>query len=112
MIMQASLENLLNNPFVNHFVDCIENLPNRIQLLLSELKSVDVQVRGRLTHFLFLPLYLVFRVIKRFTIAKASKKLNFKSQIRQSTEINKVFALFLSFKPFLFEKCLQFRFPD
>lgn len=44
MIMQASLENLLNNPFVNHFVDCIENLPNNLQYLISELRDIDSQV--------------------------------------------------------------------
>ena len=48
MIMQASLENLLNNPFVNHFVDCIENLPNNLQFLLSELRDIDSQVNGKL----------------------------------------------------------------
>ena len=49
MIMQASLENLLNNPFVNHFVDCIENLPNNLQFLLSELRTIDSQVNGKLS---------------------------------------------------------------
>ena len=34
------------NPFLGDYVDCIENLPNRIQLLLSELRNVDIQVRG------------------------------------------------------------------
>ena len=48
MIMQASLENLLNNPFVNHFVDCIENLPNNLQFVLSELRNIDSQVNGNL----------------------------------------------------------------
>ena len=34
------------NPFLGDYIDCIENLPNRIQLLLSELRNVDIQVRG------------------------------------------------------------------
>ena len=34
------------NPYLNDYIDCIENLPNRIQLLLTELRSVDVQVKG------------------------------------------------------------------
>jgi hypothetical protein len=34
------------SPFLNDFIDCIENLPNKLQLLLSELRSVDVQVKG------------------------------------------------------------------
>lgn len=48
MIMQqASLENLLNNPFVNHFVDCIENLPNDLQFIISEYRNIDSQVTGK-----------------------------------------------------------------
>lgn len=37
---------LTMNPFLNDFIDCIENLPNRLQLLLSELRSVDVLSNG------------------------------------------------------------------
>ncbi len=46
--MQALLENILSNPFINHFVDCIENLPNNLQYLLSELRNIDLQVNGKL----------------------------------------------------------------
>lgn len=35
---------IIVNPLLNEFVDCIENLPNRLQLLLSELRNVDAQV--------------------------------------------------------------------
>ena len=38
---------LTMNPFLNDFIDCIENLPNRLQLLLSELRSVDVLSNGK-----------------------------------------------------------------
>ena len=36
------------NPFINDFVDCIENLPNRLQLVLTELRNIDAQVNGTL----------------------------------------------------------------
>ena len=42
------------NPFLNDFVDCIENLPNRLQILLTELRSLDVQVKGKLVSGFFL----------------------------------------------------------
>lgn len=32
------------NPLLSEFIDCIENLPGRLQLLLSELRNVDAQV--------------------------------------------------------------------
>ena len=35
------------NPFFDDFVDCIENLPSRLQLLLTELRNVDVLVKAR-----------------------------------------------------------------
>lgn len=35
------------NPFLNDFLDCIENLPNRLQIIISELRRVDVQVNGK-----------------------------------------------------------------
>lgn len=35
------------NPLLNEFVDCIENLPSRLQLLLSELRNIDAQVNIR-----------------------------------------------------------------
>ncbi|CAF0702821.1 unnamed protein product [Brachionus calyciflorus] len=35
------------NPFFEDFVDCIENLPSRLQLLLTELRNVDVLVKAR-----------------------------------------------------------------
>jgi hypothetical protein len=44
----AALESILSNPFVNHFVDCIENLPNSLQCVLSELRNVDVKVKGEI----------------------------------------------------------------
>lgn len=34
------------NPFLNDFFDCIENLPGKLQILISELRSVDAQVNG------------------------------------------------------------------
>jgi hypothetical protein len=34
------------NLFLSEFFDCIENLPNRLQLLLTELRNVDAQVKG------------------------------------------------------------------
>ena len=34
------------NPYLSDYVDCIENLPNKLQLVLSELRSVDAQVKG------------------------------------------------------------------
>ncbi len=34
------------NPFLNDFFDCIENLPSKLQILISELRSVDAQVNG------------------------------------------------------------------
>jgi hypothetical protein len=43
----AALESVLSNPFVNRFVDCIENLPNNLQCLLSELRNVDLKVNGK-----------------------------------------------------------------
>ena len=43
----ASVDTLIHvNPYLNDYIDCIENLPNKIQLLLTELRSVDVQVKG------------------------------------------------------------------
>ena len=38
------------NPFINDLVDCIENLPNRLQLILTEIRDIDVQVSGWLLH--------------------------------------------------------------
>lgn len=35
------------NPFFDDFVDCIENLPSRLQLLLTELRNVDLLVKER-----------------------------------------------------------------
>ncbi len=32
------------NPLLSEFIDCIENLPGRLQLLLSELRNVDAEV--------------------------------------------------------------------
>lgn len=34
------------NPFLNDFFDCIENLPSKLQILISELRSVDAQVNA------------------------------------------------------------------
>jgi hypothetical protein len=33
------------NPYLNDFIDCIQNLPNKLQLLLSELRNIDCQVK-------------------------------------------------------------------
>ena len=42
------LENMIVvNPLLNEFVDCIENLPSRLQLLVSELRNVDAQVNRK-----------------------------------------------------------------
>lgn len=38
---------IANNPFLNDFFDCIENLPSKLQILLSELRNVDSQVNGK-----------------------------------------------------------------
>ena len=38
---------IANNPFLNDFFDCIENLPSKLQILLSELRNVDSQVDGK-----------------------------------------------------------------
>jgi hypothetical protein len=50
------------NPFLNDFVDCIENLPNRLQILLTELRSLDVQVKGKLVSAFLLNLrhFIIF----------------------------------------------------
>lgn len=42
-----SSDRIKTNPFFDDFVDCIENLPNRIQLLISELRNIDVLVKAR-----------------------------------------------------------------
>ncbi|RNA40342.1 Inhibitor of growth 1 [Brachionus plicatilis] len=42
-----SSEKIKKNPFFDDFVDCIENLPSRLQLLLSEVRNVDVLVKAR-----------------------------------------------------------------
>lgn len=38
---------LHTNPYLSDYIDCIENLPNKLQILLSQLRSVDVQVKTR-----------------------------------------------------------------
>lgn len=38
------LESVLANPFVQHYADCVENLPNSLQALLTELRNVDAKV--------------------------------------------------------------------
>lgn len=32
------------NPLLNEFVDCIDTLPSRLQLLLTEIRNIDAQV--------------------------------------------------------------------
>ena len=38
---------IIINPLLNEFIDCIANLPNKLQLLFSELRSVDAQVNRK-----------------------------------------------------------------
>lgn len=47
------------NMFLNEFFDCIENLPNKLQLLLTELRNVDALVKG----FILFLLLLLFRLL-------------------------------------------------
>jgi hypothetical protein len=49
---------IIVNPLLNEFVDCIENLPSRLQLLLSELRNIDAQVNSKWTTFGSLVIYL------------------------------------------------------
>jgi hypothetical protein len=41
------------NPYLNDFIDCIQNLPNKLQLLLSELRNIDCQVKCKLFALFF-----------------------------------------------------------
>ena len=43
----SSSDKIKKNPFFDDFVDCIENLPSRLQLLLTELRNIDVLVKAR-----------------------------------------------------------------
>ncbi len=44
----SSTNRILLNPLLSEFIDCIENLPGRLQLLLSELRNVDAEVYRKL----------------------------------------------------------------
>ncbi len=52
---------VLINPWINEFIDCIENLPSRLQLLLSELRNIDAQVNCINTIFIYL---FIWKIIK------------------------------------------------
>ena len=44
--LESTNKRITVNPFLNDFFDCIENLPSKLQILFSELRSVDAQVNG------------------------------------------------------------------
>jgi hypothetical protein len=49
---------LSTNPFIDNFIDCIENIPNKLQLLFTELRAVDAQVNCKLNYFIFFKFFL------------------------------------------------------
>ncbi len=36
------------SPFLTDFIDCIENLPNRLQLILSEIRNIDILIKSKI----------------------------------------------------------------
>lgn len=38
---------IVTNSFFNEFADCMQNLPNRLQVLFTELSTVDEQVKSK-----------------------------------------------------------------
>ena len=45
-LQSNTTKRITSNPFLNDFFDCIANLPSKLQILISELRSVDAQVNG------------------------------------------------------------------
>lgn len=45
-LQSNTTKRITSNPFLNDFFDCIANLPSKLQILISELRSVDAQVNA------------------------------------------------------------------
>lgn len=48
------------NPFLDDFIDCIQNLPNKLQILLTELRNVDNSVKG--FKYVYLKFYFLIKL--------------------------------------------------
>lgn len=68
---------IVTNSFFNEFSDCMHNLPNRLQVLFTELSTIDAQVKSKKKNPINLPhplisLYLImiriFRAASNTTI--------------------------------------------
>lgn len=47
MLPQVSTEALYSATFVENYLDCVENLPDDLQRLLSRMRELDVTYRGK-----------------------------------------------------------------
>lgn len=48
MLTQVSVEALYSATYVENYLDCVENLPDDLQRLLSRMRELDVTYRGNL----------------------------------------------------------------
>lgn len=46
MLTQLSVEALYSATYVENYLDCVENLPDDLQRLLSRMRELDVTYRG------------------------------------------------------------------
>lgn len=51
MLTQVSVEALCSATYVENYLDCVENLPDDLQRLLSRMRELDVTYRGKFNIF-------------------------------------------------------------
>lgn len=65
MLNQVSVEAVYSATYVENYLDCVENLPNDLQRLISRMRELDVYYLGKIcpisnVFLLFYSLNLIF----------------------------------------------------
>lgn len=58
MLNQAAVEALCSATYLQHYLDCMENLPDDLQRIVSQLRELDSQTSGKIAYFPVLSYFL------------------------------------------------------
>lgn len=51
MLSQVSVEAVYSATYVENYLDCVENLPDELQRLISRMRELDVYYLGKIKYF-------------------------------------------------------------
>lgn len=58
MLNQAHVEAICSATYLENYLDCVDSLPDELQRILTQMREIDVKIRGMFIYFMlyFLPL--------------------------------------------------------